>query len=70
VKACAVALGKNPESFSGHSLRRGFVTEASHAGAQIQEIMEQTGHKSFQTVRGYIESSKTSKGNAVTALGL
>jgi len=70
VKSCAGSLGKDPATFSGHSLRRGFVTEASHAGAQIQEIMEQTGHKSFQTVRGYIESSKTSKGNAVTALGL
>lgn len=70
VKSCAGALGKNPASFSGHSLRRGFVTEASHAGAQIQEIMEQTGHKSFQTVRGYIESAKTSRGNAVTKLGL
>jgi len=63
-----MALGKDPANFSGHSLRRGFVTEASHAGAQIQEIMEQTGP--FQTVRDYIESSKTSKGNAVTALGL
>jgi integrase len=70
VKRAARALGKDPSSFSGHSLRRGFITEASHAGAQIQEIMEQTGHSSFQTVRRYIEYSKTSKGNAVTALDL
>lgn len=70
VKRCAAALGKNPRTFAAHSLRRGFVTESSHGGAQIQEIMEQTGHQSFKTVKGYLEASKTAQGNAVTKLGL
>jgi integrase len=36
----------NPESYGGHSLRAGFVTEASANGATDLQIMKQTGHKS------------------------
>ncbi len=42
VKRAAQALGKDADDFSGHSLRRGFVTEAAKAGAGLHAIAQQT----------------------------
>ena len=46
VKRAAALVGKEPGSFSGHSLRRGFVTEAARNGASERAIAKQTGHRS------------------------
>ncbi len=42
--------------FSGHSLRRGFCTEAARAGAAERDIARTTGHTSMQVLRGYVEA--------------
>ncbi len=42
--------------FSGHSLRRGFCTEAARAGAAERDIARTTGHSSMAVLRGYIEA--------------
>lgn len=42
VKKLAVRAGLDPEEFSGHSLRAGFVTSAVEANAPIMKIAEQT----------------------------
>lgn len=70
VKRAAEALGKNPAEFSGHSLRRGFVSEAAHAGAGLHEIAQQTGHKSMSVLETYIEDETVFEGNAVHRLDL
>lgn len=45
----------NIGDFSGHSLRRGYVTTEHRAGKTIEKIMEQTRHSVDATVRRYIE---------------
>lgn len=47
------ALAGLDDDFSAHSLRSGFVTEASSQGASIGDIMFMTGHASVSTVLRY-----------------
>lgn len=42
--------------FSGHSLRRGFITSAAYDGKDLVSIMKQTNHKKITSLTGYIES--------------
>ena len=53
VKRVVEATGLTAKDFAGHSLRSGFVTDATQAGASDSSIMEQTGHTSRETVDGY-----------------
>ena len=53
IKTAAARVGLDAANLSGHSLRSGFITAAAMNGADILQIMEQTGHKSVETVRGY-----------------
>ena len=70
VKRAAALMGKAPGEFSGHSLRRGFVTEAARNGASERAIAKQTGHRSIVVLRGYIEDATVFDDNAVASLGL
>lgn len=70
VKACASAAGLNPDNYSGHSLRAGLVTQAAIAGVTAENIMRQTGHKSHDTVMGYIRIANVFSDNASGELGL
>ena len=54
VKASLERAGVQPEVYSGHSLRAGYVTTATEAGLQPYEIVETTGHKSMTTLAKYI----------------
>jgi integrase len=51
-------IGLDPEEYGGHSLRRGLVTSAIHAGKSEESIMATTGHKSVQQLRGYIDGAR------------
>ena len=53
VKAYAKLAGLNPDEFSGHSLRAGFVTSAAEKGRSTERIMDHTGHQSAAMVRVY-----------------
>jgi site-specific recombinase XerD len=53
LKAHAAALGLDESAISGHSLRRGFVTEAYAADIPTPEIQAVTGHRSLQVLSGY-----------------
>lgn len=53
VKRCADKAGLDPATVSGHSLRSGFVTEATSAGIGDTEIMEQTAHKNSDMLARY-----------------
>ncbi len=70
VQRAARRGGFDPEMFSGHSLRRGFCTEAARAGASEREIARTTGHASMQVLRGYIEAGTIFEGCAGKALDL
>ncbi len=52
VKACAKRAGFDPNAFSGHSLRAGFLTSAAGKGASIFKMMDVSRHKSVDTLRG------------------
>jgi integrase len=60
----------NPDTYGGHSLRAGFVTEASANGATDREIMKQTGHKSIAMVHRYARADQKDRQTAVGKLGL
>jgi site-specific recombinase XerD len=56
--------------FSAHSLRSGFVTQATINSASERSIMNQTGHKSPTMVRRYTRDLNLFRENAATRLGL
>lgn len=56
--------------FSPHSLRHGFITTAHIAGKDEHSIMRQTGHKSVQTMRRYIDDADRFVNNATDGIGL
>ncbi|NQX29895.1 site-specific integrase [Microbacteriaceae bacterium VKM Ac-2854] len=70
VKRRVTAVGLEPERYSGHSLRAGFVTEALRHGASTHAVMRQTGHRNSATVEIYVRERDPLTGNAVNDLGL
>ncbi len=54
-----------PELYSGHSLRRGFATEAAKRGSDIQSLMKHGRWESMQTVMGYIEQANNFQDNVL-----
>jgi site-specific recombinase XerD len=54
VKTYAALAGLDPDRFAGHSLRSGFCTSACANGATLFRLMDQTRHRSVETVRGYV----------------
>jgi integrase len=68
VKRYAGALGLEPKSFAGHSLRAGLATSAAKAGKSERAIMRQTGHRSVQMVRRYIRDAELFSDNAAAGL--
>lgn len=53
---------------SAHSLRSGFVTTAIRQGKTERSIMNQTGHRSVQTLRGYFRREDAIEDNAAREL--
>lgn len=64
VKARAKAVGLDPSTFSGHSLRAGFLTSAAARGASIFKMMDVSRHKSVDTLRGYVRDAELFKSHA------
>jgi integrase len=68
IKEWATVAGFNPKDFSGHSLRRGFVTTAYKKKKSAHSIMQQTGHSSYDTFKRYIEDLDLFEDNAADGL--
>jgi site-specific recombinase XerD len=68
VKAYAARLGLDPNSFSGHSLRSGFLTSAAARGASLFKMMDVSRHKSVDTLRGYVRDANAFRDHAGTGL--
>ena len=62
VKEYAGRAGFDAAIFSAHSLRSGFLTSAAAKGASIFKMMDQSGHKSIDTLR-YIPRCRTIQGS-------
>ncbi len=52
--------------FSTHSFRRGFIVEATKKGATINNIMQQSGHKTAAMVIHYAKQEQNIKDNAIS----
>ena len=57
VKAYAARAGLDASTYSSHSLRSGILTSAAARGASIFKMMDQSGHKSVDTLRGYVRDA-------------
>jgi site-specific recombinase XerD len=68
IKAYAARAGFDAKTFSGHSLRSGFLTSAAANGASIFKMMDQSGHKSVDTLRGYVRDAELFKDHAGAGL--
>ena len=58
IKTAAEAVGLDPERFSGHSLRAGFVTSGAEAGADALLIAETSRHQSLDVLRTYVRRAE------------
>jgi integrase len=54
IKQRIAAIGLDSATYSGHSLRSGFLTSAAEAGASLFKLTEVSRHKSLDTLRGYV----------------
>jgi site-specific recombinase XerD len=64
VKDYAERAGLDPGLFAGHSLRAGFLTSAAKRGASIFKMMDQSRHRSVETLRGYVRDAEIFKEHA------
>lgn len=64
MKAAAQSAGYDPKTFSGHSLRSGFITTCATKGVPDHLIAMISGHKSMDTLRGYVRRVSLFKDNA------
>lgn len=70
LKQSMIKAGLDPSGYSAHSLRVGFVTAAAKADKRLDQIMEQTGHKSVEVAMRYIRAARTIKDSAVNGIGV
>jgi site-specific recombinase XerD len=68
VKTYAERVGLDPALFAGHSMRAGFLTSAAKRGASIFKMMDQSRHRSVETLRGYIRDGEIFKEHAGAGL--
>lgn len=54
IQRYAGRTGLDPETVAGHSLRAGFLTEASRTGATIAKMQEVSRHKKVEVLLGYV----------------
>ncbi|WP_104668664.1 site-specific integrase [Ensifer adhaerens] len=68
VKQRAAMAGLEPQDYSAHGLRSGYLTEASNRGVPLSEAMEQSRHRSVQQAASYYNSATRRNGRAARLL--
>jgi integrase len=69
VKQRAKLAGLEPEEYSAHGLRSGYLTEAANRGVPLAEAMEQSRHRSVQQAPSYYNNATRRRGRATRLLG-
>lgn len=64
LKRRALAAGLNPDALAAHSLRSGFLSSAAAAGADMWKMMDQSRHRSVETLRRYVKSANVFENHA------
>jgi hypothetical protein len=62
-RRCAMA-GLEPEAFSAHGLRAGYLPEAARQGIALPEAMQQSQHRSVQQAASYYNEAERAQGRA------
>ena len=70
LKRHAESAGLDPEAYSAHSLRAGFITQAIRAGKAERRVKEHSGHASWETFNQYVEEAGTFQDNPAEDIGL
>ncbi|WP_209125739.1 site-specific integrase [Alkalihalobacillus sp. BA299] len=70
VKKYCKKIGLDPDLYSGHSARAGFVTTSALKGIPERQIQRQTRHKNVATLQKYVRPTKQFSDNAVVKIGL
>ncbi|MGH1502956.1 MAG: site-specific integrase [Acidimicrobiales bacterium] len=70
IKKHVARLGYDPGDYAGHSLRRGFSTQAARNGASERTIARTTHHTSTKGLQPYIEDAELFTDPASRYLGL
>jgi integrase len=68
VKQRAGMAGLDPEEYSAHGLRSGYLTEAANRGIPLPEAMEQSRHRSVQQASQYYNNAARRSGRAARLL--
>jgi integrase len=63
IRGAIEKLGWQNSGISPHSLRAGLITSAALNGAPLDEIMEQSRHRSYQVARKYVRNADAWKRN-------
>jgi site-specific recombinase XerD len=70
LKRHAESAGLDPDEYSAHSLRAGFITQAIRAGKAERRVKEHSGHESWETFNQYVEEAGTFQDNPAEGIGL
>lgn len=65
VKKRLALAGLDPNDFSAHGLRSGFMTEARNQGVPLEEAMSHSKHKSYQVASQYYKSGDAKESKAL-----
>lgn len=68
IKELAERLGLDATLFAGHSLRAGFLTSAAAKGANIFKMRDVSGHRSMDTLQGYVRTAESFQDHAGAGL--
>jgi integrase len=68
LKARLAGIGRDPRDFSAHGVRAGYITSALKAGIPAPEVMEQTLHRSLDTLMSYFKDERQREGRAARLL--
>jgi len=58
------ACGLDPQKFSAHGLRSGYLTEAANRGIPLPEAMQQSQHRSLTQAAAYYNNPDRKRGRA------
>jgi integrase len=64
LKARVKQAGLDPEAFSAHGLRSGYLTEAANRGIPLSEAMQQSLHKLVAQAASYYNNAERKNGRA------
>ena len=56
-----MTAGLDPEKYSAHGLRSGYLTEAANRGVPLQEAMQQSQHRSMNQAASYYNEQDRKK---------